>query len=280
MTTFVFPGQGSQTIGMGEALFPQFPDYVQKANSILGYDIVELCLQDPRSLLGKTNYTQPALYIVNALTWLEKSAQEKPNYLAGHSLGEYNALFAAGVFDFETGLKLVQKRGELMSQAMGGGMAAVLGLSSDDIEKVLQDSALTAISIANYNSFNQTVITGSQQAITDAQPVFENAGATMYIPLNVSGAFHSPFMKPAAESFRTFLQSFTYNPPTIPVIANIDAKPYQSMQIADSLTKQITHSVLWRQTVEYLLSQGETVFEELGPGRVLSGLIKRIQQGK
>jgi len=280
MLTYVFPGQGSQIIGMGETLFPQFDDYVQKANAILGYDLVELCLHDPHNQLGKTNFTQPALYVVNALSFLEKSSKETPDFLAGHSLGEYNALFAAEVFDFETGLKLVQKRGELMSQARGGSMAAVLGLSSSEIETILKDNALTSLCVANYNSCKQTVITGPEQAIEEAQEIFENNGASMYIPLNVSGAFHSPFMKGAAETFNTFLQSFSFKAPLIPVIANVDAKPYQGAQIKDYLVKQITQSVLWRQSIEYILTKGEMTFEELGPGKVLTGLIKRIQQGK
>jgi trans-AT polyketide synthase, acyltransferase and oxidoreductase domains len=154
MTTYIFPGQGSQVKGMGADLFSAYPSHIQQADNILGYSIARLCLEDPDNQLNNTNYTQPALYIVNALSYLKKIQEDQttPNYVAGHSLGEYSALFAAGVFDFETGLKLVQKRGELMHQATGGGMAAVIGLQNDAVDNVIKQNALSTISIANVNS--------------------------------------------------------------------------------------------------------------------------------
>ncbi|MHB1222356.1 MAG: ACP S-malonyltransferase [Gammaproteobacteria bacterium] len=278
MTTYLFPGQGSQARGMGGDLFCEFSDLTQKTSDILGYSITELCLEDPEEKLGHTNYTQPALYVVNALTYLKKA--DKPTYVAGHSLGEYNALFAADVFDFETGLKLVQKRGELMSQATGGGMAAVVGMKSDDIQTLLQSKRLDNISIANYNSNMQIVISGPKADIDAAKLIFEEAGAKLFIPLKVSGAFHSSYMNDAQTIFTDFLKTFNFQAPTIPVIANITATPYEAQDIQTNLAKQITHPVRWTKTIEYLLAQGETEFVEIGPGTVLAGLVKRIQKGQ
>lgn len=282
MTSYVFPGQGSQVRGMGSDLFPQFPDRVQQANTILGYSIQNLCLDDPNDELNKTEFTQPALYIVNVLSYLKKMQESdvKPTYLAGHSLGEYSALFAANVFDFETGLKLVKKRGELMSQASGGGMAAVIGLASDKIQTLLAENNINTISVANYNSHTQVVVTGLKEDIEKVKPLFESAGAKRYIPLNVSGAFHSPYMQIAQNAFADYLQQFNFLPPIIPVIANVNAKPYPENQTTQLLAQQITHPVMWTQSIEYLIEQGENLFEEIGPGKVLSGLIRRIQQGQ
>ncbi len=282
MTTYLFPGQGSQAKGMGEDLFNAFPEWVKKADAILGYSIAELCLEDPREQLNETDFTQPALYVVNALAYLQRlqETSQKPDYLAGHSLGEYNALFAAGVMDFETGLKLVQKRGALMRQAMGGGMAAVIGLPLSAIKGVLAEANLTTFSVANYNSFSQFVLSGTAEAIASSEAIFKQAGAKLYKPLKVSGAFHSSFMDQAQREFAAFIAGFHFNPPEIPVIANVDALPYAANTITNNLTKQINHPVLWTQSMEYLLQKGETDFVEIGPGKVLAGLIGRIQKGQ
>ena len=281
MTCYVFPGQGSQKVGMGEELFNQFPEYVKKSNDILGYDIKKLCLEDPENKLGKTNYTQPALYIVSALAYLnQKSNQESsPSYLAGHSLGEYTALFAAKSFDFETGLKLVQKRGDLMSKASGGGMAAIIGLKKEDINDVIQNNNLNSIQIANLNEPNQTVISGEKESILSAQKIFEEAGAKRYIPLAVSGAFHSKFMDNAKNEFKDFLETVDIKKPSLPVIANVTARPIED-NVKELLIQQIVSSVRWVETIEYVLQQNETNFEEIGPGKVLSGLIAKIKRSK
>lgn len=280
MTVYVFPGQGSQKIGMGRDLFAQYPLLIEEANSILGYDIKVLCLDDPKQQLSQTQYTQPALYTVNALTYLSKQDETgiKPTYVAGHSLGEYNALLAANVFDFATGLKLVQQRGFLMSQAMEGGMAAILGLTQSQVMAVLSHPPCQSINIANYNSNRQFVISGLKSDIEQSIALFEQAGASMVIPLNVSGAFHSSLMMPAREQFYEFLKQFHFSSPMIPVIANISAKPYSSAEaVMDYLAAQITDSVQWTATIDYLLEQGETEFLEIGPGMVLTGLIRRIK---
>jgi malonyl CoA-acyl carrier protein transacylase len=281
MATYIFPGQGSQVKGMGGDLFTEFPEYTAQADKILGYSVRALCLEDLEQQLNQTQFTQPALYVVNALTALKKTSPEKKiNYAAGHSLGEYNALLAAGVFDFETGLKLVKKRGELMSQASGGAMAAIIGLNTDAIKTVLTEQNLNHIAIANYNSHTQTVISGQKSDIEHALPIFEKSGAKMVIPLKVSGAFHSPHMRAAQTEFAMFLKEFHFSPPKFPVIANATAEPYPATQMDELLAKQITHSVRWTETIDYLLAQGETEFEECGPGTVLTGLIKRIKNGQ
>lgn len=279
MTTFVFPGQGSQKQGMGQDLFDYYLELTQEASDILGYDIKALCLDDLAENLNQTQYTQPALYVVNALTYLKQIEDTglQPDYVAGHSLGEYNALFAAGAFDFATGLRLVQERGQLMSQAVSGGMAAIIGLKELEVNAVL--AQCEHIKIANYNSYTQFVISGAKESIDKSLALFEQAGAAMVIPLKVSGAFHSPLMGGASEQFKQFIQKFTFNAPSIPVIANLSAKPYPDKScIVDYLSSQITSSVLWTESINYLLQQNETDFIEVGPGLVLTGLIKRIKK--
>ncbi len=278
MTTYLFPGQGSQHVGMGENLFDAFPDLAAAADAILGYSIKSLCLEDPDQQLGQTQYTQPALYVVNALTYRQqlKDTGARPDFVAGHSLGEYNALESAGVFSFEDGVKLVKKRGELMSTAPKGAMAAVIGISSDKIAEILAGNGLEAIDIANYNAQTQTIISGLESDIQNAQSIFEQEQA-MYIPLNVSGAFHSRYMQAIQNEFSRFLDSFTFDQPEIPVIANIHARPYQPGEVGKNLADQLTHSVRWLDSMHYLLEQGEMDFTEVGPGDVLSKLIYGIK---
>jgi len=275
---YVFPGQGSQSLGMGGELFDQFPELMKQADEVLGCSIKSLCLDDPENRLNQTDYTQPALYIVNALTYLGKTENGKllPDFVAGHSLGEYNALFAAGVFDLITGLKIVQKRGQTMVKVIGGGMAAVIGMQPDKIKQVLKDSSFESIDIANLNSPKQTVISGRKEDIDAVKAVFEDAGVRMFIPLKVSGAFHSRYMQDAQNEFTDFLKNFEFQPAEIPVIANYTAAPYQNDETMNNMVQQISNPVRWVESVQYLKLQSEPEFEEIGPGNVLTKLIKQI----
>ena len=288
MIAFVFPGQGSQKRGMGQGLFDEVPEYaaVEKdVDAIVGYSMRKLCLEDPDNRLKETQFTQPSLYVVNALHYYKAAAQgAPPAWLAGHSLGEYNALLAAGVFDFLTGLRLVQKRGELMSQAKNGGMGAVIGLGASLIDKVIKDNGLGSLDVANFKSPSQTVVSGPVDDIKRAGPFFEKSGAQMYIPLQVSAAFHSRYMADSAKAFGDFLAPMSFAAPRIPVIANATAQPYPaddaSASVKTRLVNQITHSVQWTQSVRLLIGKGVTKFTETGPGNVLTRLVQQIQQQK
>ncbi len=283
MLAFVFPGQGSQKRGMGGALFSQVPEYTaveREVDRLVGYSMRGLCLEDPQNLLRETQYTQPALYVVNALHYFKAKAEgESPAFLAGHSLGEYNALLAGGVFDFVTGLKLVQKRGEIMATVKNGGMAAVIGLSGERVAEILGAGELSGLDVANFNSPSQTVISGASALIKRAEGVFEAAGARMCIPLEVSAAFHSRHMAAAAESFSSFLAPVTCNAPRVPVIANTTSRPYpaNSADIKALLVQQISRPVLWTQSIRYLLQHGVKTCKEIGPGTVLTRLLQQIQ---
>jgi malonyl CoA-acyl carrier protein transacylase len=286
MIAFVFPGQGSQKKGMGQGLFDEVSEYaaVEKdVDALLGYSMRKLCLEDAENRLKDTQFTQPSLYVVNALHhWKAASQGARPAYVAGHSLGEYNALFAAGVFDFLTGLKLVKKRGELMSQAKNGGMGAVIGLGEAAIARVLKENSFDSIDIANFNSPSQIVISGPVEDVKRAGPLLEGAGARMFIPLQVSAAFHSRYVADAAKAFAEFLAPFAFAAPKIPVIANVTAQPYPTADSSEAvkglLVKQITSSVQWVQSVRFLMGKGVAEFKEVGPGNVLTGLIRQIQQ--
>ena len=287
MITFVFPGQGSQKRGMGQGLFDEVREYaaVEKdVDAIVGYSMRRQCLEDPENRLTQTQFTQPSLYVVNALHYYKALAQgTQPAYLAGHSLGEYNALLAAGAFDFLTGLRLVRKRGELMSQAKNGGMGAVIGLSASAIEKVIRGNGLSGLDVANFNSPSQIVVSGPVDDIKRAGATFEFAGAQMYIPLQVSAAFHSRYMADAAKAFADFLAPMSFSTPRTPVIANATAQPYPtngSDSIKQLLVDQITHSVQWTGSIRYLMDRGVTQFVEMGPGNVLTRMVQQIQQQK
>lgn len=280
MIAHLFPGQGSQGIGMGRELFDKFPDLVERADGVLGYSIKQLCLGPEDGRLGRTEYTQSALYVVSSLAYAQKlyDTNRRPDFVAGHSLGEYTALFAAEVFDFETGLRLVQKRGELMSRVSGGGMAAVVGLSRDRVDAVLRDHGLDGLDIANLNTSLQVVLSGPQATIAQGKAIFEQAGAQLYSILKVSGAFHSRYMKPVSQEYAEFLRQFEFFEPRIPVIANVEAQPHQTGKVAEWLARQMTEPVRWVASMEYLFELGVEGFVEVGPGTVLTGLLKRIRQ--
>lgn len=283
MKTYMFPGQGSQSKEMGADLFDSYPELTATADAVLGYSIKELCLEDPRDELGKTQFTQPALYVVNALSYIRKLEQDgAPDFLAGHSLGEFNALMAAGCFDFETGLKLVQKRGELMSHLSGGAMAAIVNATREHIADVLQANGLGDISMANLNAPLQTVVSGLYSDIAAAEQHFQMIGKMRFYPLATSGAFHSAHMQEAMEQFRQYLQDFTFEAPRIPVIANVTARPYDGAAVLDTLASQIASTVRWSESVQYLMAlaqqRGQSAeFIECGHGDVLTRLALTIK---
>lgn len=284
MKAYVFPGQGSQFQGMGKGLFDKYPDLVEIADDILGYSISELCLQDPRDELKNTRFTQPAIFVINALSYREKVEQTGtvPNYLAGHSLGEFNALLAAESFDFASGLALVKKRGELMAGACSGAMAAILNADRAAIEEMLQKNNLDKLYIANYNSPSQIVISGASDQIKQAKNLFRK-GKMRFYPLPTSGAFHSVFMQDAMQEFRRLIESFEFQKPKIPVIANLSAEPYSDGGQVETLAKQMVSSVRWTETVQYLLAcavqeRCEIDIEEVGPGEVLTRLVQAIRE--
>jgi trans-AT polyketide synthase/acyltransferase/oxidoreductase domain-containing protein len=280
LCAYIFPGQGSQKRGMGAGLFDTYPELTARASELLGYSIKDLCLNDPRRELNRTEFTQPALYVVNALSYLSIGEETGviPDFLAGHSLGEYNALFAAGAMDFETGLRLVRQRGALMAKMKEGGMAAVKGLSAGEIRQIIERHHLTGIEMANYNTHRQIVLSGPKDLINGAGSHFEAAGATLYFPLNVSGAFHSAYMLPAKEAFENFLRPMEFSSLKIPVVSNVTASCYAASSIRHLLAEQLVKPVQWLDSILFLMGQGEITFKEVGPGDVLTKMVWGIQK--
>jgi malonyl CoA-acyl carrier protein transacylase len=277
----LFPGQGSQSKGMGAELFDRYADWTKIADDVLGYSIRELCLDDPRGELGQTAFTQPALFVVNAMSYRARTEEglAPPAFVAGHSLGEYNALVAAGVFDFTNGLRMVRERGALMGQISGGGMMAVIGLPPARIEAALGASeAGRRVDVANFNSPEQTVLAGVVEDLEATEAALKAAGARACIILKVSAAFHSRYMHEPMRRFKAFLANFEFGPPSIPVVANLTGIPYAPDVLHDTLADQIGHSVRWLDSVRFLVSQGVTDFEEVGPGTVLTKLVAQIRK--
>jgi malonyl CoA-acyl carrier protein transacylase len=268
---------------MGGELFERFADWTRIADEVLGYSIRELCLEDPDDRLGLTAYTQPALFVVNALTYRARieDGGPAPAFLAGHSLGEYNALLASGVFGFASGLRLVARRGELMGKVTGGGMAAVIGLEPSRIEQVLaENDAGRRLDVANFNSVDQTVIAGPLDDLEAVRDAITGAGARSFILLKVSAPFHSRYMRAAAQEFAAVIQSEAtgFETPTVPVVSNVTARLYVADAIVETLGQQIDHAVRWLDSVRFLLDNGVNEFEEIGPGSVLSKLVTRIRR--
>ena len=275
---YLFPGQGSQHVGMGNELFQQFPSVVEEANSILGYSLDELCTQGPEDKLGQTQFTQPALYLVSYLAGLAKQKENMfPDMAAGHSVGEFAALAAAKAFSFADGLRMVAKRGEIMAKVRGGGMAAVIGLESNIISATLKKKNLQKIDLANFNSPEQIVISGPALEIDSSIPVLKEAGAKLVLPLKVSGAFHSEMMKEPSQEFAVFLKEFSFATPNFPIFANVTGSEYSnSEEIGGLLVKQMYSSVLWSKSIQKMRSFGAVEFIECGPGNVLTKLLRQI----
>ncbi len=274
----LFSGQGSQAQGMGADLFVQYPDIVLKANEVLGYDITDICLNNLDNKLHQTSYTQPALYLVNYLKYKEYlKTNQAPDYFMGHSLGEFNALNAAGAFSFETGLRIVQKRGELMQSISGTGMAAVLGAEEAELAEFLKGKFNT-IDIANINTHNQVVISGPLDLLDDVADAVEDEGWG-YIPLKVSGAFHSRYMTPVKETFKSFVETMQVSVCEKPVISNFTGSLYsQTLEgTLSNIVHQIDNPVRWLQSIEFVMAQGECEFAEVGQGEVLTNMLKKIK---
>lgn len=284
---FVFPGQGSQVVGMGKELagkHPETKDFFLKADKTLNDALSQLIFEGPQEELTKTVNAQPALLTTSIafLAFFQKSGI-KADYVAGHSLGEYTALVAAGVFTFEEGVYAVRKRGEFMEKAVPNGegtMAAVLGLdrtSLADVTKSVENSGFP-VSLANLNCPGQIVISGSRKGVELAGKAKE-AGAKRVLPLEVSGPFHSSLMKPASAELKAVLDSLDMHDAEIPVIANVSAEPMeQAAEIKENLIKQLYSPVLWEDSVQKMIDLGVDTFIEIGPGKVLSGLIKKINR--
>ncbi len=285
-TAFVYPGQGSQYVGMGKDLYESYPDvkdlYFQ-AIEILGYDISSICFEGPEEKLKQTCITQPAIVLHSvAVTRLVKRISA--SYTAGHSLGEFSALIKAGSLGFEDGLKLVKLRGELMQKAGDlnkGTMAAIIGLKSDTLEEMCrQASSEGIVQVANFNSPGQIVISGSIDGVRKAMVLAKEGGAKLAKELIVHGAFHSPLMESAREDFKAALDSTEFKKVQIPVYTNVTGKAITPQtevdRIRKSLYDQLTSSVRWDESIVNMIKDGARDFIELGPGRVLQGLIKRI----
>ena len=275
---FLFPGQGSQSVGMGADLFERFSDLVCEADELLGYSLRSLCLDDPDVKLGRTEYTQPALYVVSylhALSLIEDGL--RPSLSAGHSVGEFAALASAGSIGFADGLQMVAKRGEIMSQVEGGGMAAVIGLDAEVIRETLSSVSLLDIDLANFNSPGQIVVSGPAEQIEKIIAPLKEAGAKLVVPLKVSGAFHSRMMEQPALQFQEFLGNFSFSQPQIPVYSNVEAQPYSDAETIPSiLVRQIHSPVRWTETIIKMRESGAQEFQECGPGNVLTKLLRQI----
>jgi len=271
-TAWVFPGQGSQAVGMGADLFdlPTANDKLIQAHEILGWSIGDICHNEEN--LSRTLYTQPCLYVVESILIDEvKSRGHQSDLVAGHSLGEYVALYAAGVFDFATGLKLVKRRAELMDSASEGVMAAIMGGDRDQLDHLIQQTP--GVVLANDNNAAQAVISGTTEAV---ETVMHSIKAKRIVKLNVSGAFHSPLMKDAATQFQTVLDEATFASAEVPVLSNVDPTPATDADaLKQRLSQQMTGSVRWREISLQLAELGMEQAIEIGPGKVLTGLIKR-----
>jgi [acyl-carrier-protein] S-malonyltransferase len=272
-TAWVFPGQGSQAIGMGTDLIdlPGAKDKFEQAEQILGWSVLEIC-QKEEEKLSRTLYTQPCLYVVESiLADMMRDRGQQPDLVAGHSLGEYVALYAAGVFDFETGLRLVKRRAELMDSVTGGMMIALMRFDRDKLEQEIQQTP--DVVLANDNSPGQVVISGTPEA---AQALIGKVKPKRFFILNVSGAFHSPFMATPDAEFQNVLESVPFADAKVPVLSNVE--PFAAVAgevLKQRLKRQMTGSVRWLEISMQLPAEGISRVVEIGPGNVLTGLIKR-----
>jgi len=289
MIGFVFPGQGSQHAGMGKDLADNFPvakQAFEEANDSLGFDLAALCFEGPEEELKLTTNTQPAILTVSiaSLRVIERETGLVPAFAAGHSLGEYSALVGAGALSFADAVRVVRKRGAFMQEAVPvgeGAMAAIIGLDGEPLEEVCREAAQgKVVSPANFNSPGQVVIAGHAEAVERAIEIAKGRGAKRALPLPVSAPFHCSLMVPAGERLREVLEGIAVNSLNIPVISNVEAAPNaDASRVKDLLVSQVSAPVRWEESVRAMIGLGVERFVEIGPGKVLAGLVKRIDNG-
>ena len=285
MKAFVFPGQGAQFKGMGKELYESNPiakEYFEKANDILGFRITDIMFEGSDEELKQTKVTQPAVFIHSVISAIALGEAFAPEMVAGHSLGEFSALTAAGALSFEDGLKLVYKRALAMQkacEAQQSTMAAILALTDEDVERICAEVSANGYTVvaANYNCPGQLVISGDKEGIEKACEAMKAAGAKRALPLAVSGAFHSPLMQPAKEELEAAIIATEFKTPLCPIYQNVDGKPHTNPEeIKNNLIAQLTSPVRWTSSVQQMIADGANSFTECGPGAVLQGMIKKI----
>jgi [acyl-carrier-protein] S-malonyltransferase len=280
----VFPGQGSQLVGMGKDFAEAIPEckaLFDQANEILGYDLENICFEGPQDELNKSNHAQLGIFVASAAAFQALEIKQpgfEYEFLAGHSLGEWTALYVAGVVGFEDTIKILRARGEAMQAACEknpGAMLAVIGAEDIDLVKIVAEAGCH---VANFNSLSQTVLSGTSGSIEKAEALLAEAGAKRAVLLPVAGAFHSPLMQPAADTMAAYLANVVFAAEKIPVLSNVTAQPHGSASVKDDMLKQITSSVQWVSIIQWMAANGVEEIVECGPGKVLAGLIKRIDK--
>lgn len=290
-TAFLFPGQGAQSVGMGRELAQSFPTarrIFEEADDVLGFSLSTLCFSGPEEQLRLTEFTQPAIFTVSIAA--QRVLAERgivPHYAAGHSLGEYSANVASRVLSFADALRIVRRRGQLMQQAVPdgtGAMAAILGMSPEAVAELCRDAAAETNAVvvaANINSPEQTVVSGAAAAVERASALAKDRGAKRAVMLQVSAPFHCPLMQPAENALAPLLEAVPFADAAFPIVVNVDAAPLSNgAELRQALIRQVTGAVRWAESMQWMLSNGVTNFIEVGPGRVLSGLLRQIDRSK